>query len=51
MGKHQCHNCKRFDWVMAKATRGDETRWFCHTSERSCYNELRGNYWNDIAHS
>jgi hypothetical protein len=47
MGKHQCHNCGTWGYALAKVTRNSKTRWFCHTSERSCYNERRGNYWDD----
>lgn len=42
-----CHNCGDTTRIKAKASRGDETRYFCHDSEKSCYNAYRGNYFAD----
>jgi hypothetical protein len=42
-----CFNCGDTGRLKAQATRGDERRWFCHTAERSCYNERRGSYFDD----
>lgn len=43
----KCYHCGQSHYFMAKVTRGDETRYFCHINERSCYNELRGRYFDE----
>ena len=42
-----CHNCGDTTRHKARASRGGETRYFCHDSDKSCYNAYRGNYFAD----
>lgn len=42
-----CHNCGDTERTKASASRGGTTRYFCHDSEQSCYNDCRGGYFDD----
>ena len=40
-----CDYCGATGTLKATARQGNELRLFCHSSERSCYNEARGRYF------
>lgn len=40
-----CDECGATGEYKASASRGGETRYFCHNDERSCYNKRRGRYF------
>lgn len=43
-----CHHCGGgIGEFKASAVQGDEERFFCHNDVRSCYNERRGNYFDN----
>lgn len=42
-----CHNCGDTERIKASAWNGSEHRYFCHDDDRSCYNERRGNYFDE----
>lgn len=42
-----CHHCGETSDIKAMASKGDEVRYFCHNSRKSCYNERRGTYFDD----
>ena len=43
----KCHDCGHEHPTMAMATRGGDTRYFCHENGHSCYHDRYGNYWGD----
>jgi hypothetical protein len=40
-----CHCCGETGRIKAVATKGGERRLFCHDEEKSCYNYMRGRYF------
>lgn len=42
-----CDYCGRRGEMKAMAGTGSDQRLYCHSSERSCYNDARGRYFED----
>jgi hypothetical protein len=43
-----CSCCGETGRIKARASRGEELRLFCHDEEKSCYNHMRGRYFEDV---
>ena len=42
-----CHACGDTGRMKGTASQAGETRYFCHSNDKSCYNDFRGRYFED----